>query len=353
MNVLTTTFSPSVPRKDRTDAYMASRSILERITQKSEHNWSLEAYLVPSGTATTPPDCGDLLTNALGTETIGGSDVTYSLASTQALTLASIVRHWDGIFMEAMAGAWVDEVTLTFAGGDEPKISASGGAMDYAATGYTTTNGALSGGESSFTATNGAVFHNPASTSIYAQSVITVCSSTDHVVTSVSGTTVNVTPNIVGAQGNGSDVVPYAPTHTDAGSPVAGISGSVTLGGAVSLVVTGATVTIRNNIKRLADHALTPHTDDIVPMFREVMITLSCRLRQDFIASLLQREQFSTASIQIIAGDTAGSRWQIDAPAGELDYSDISVPEAEEATVDFPIRCLGSSGNDEITIKHT
>lgn len=357
MNVKTTSMVPNVPRKDRTDAYMATRDITERITQKSEHTWSVEAPYVPSGTKNTAPDCGELLKAGIGAETVNANDVTYSTNSSQAIPTVSLIRHFQDILQEAMAGCWVDEVTATFAGGQEPMIKFSGGAMDYAATGDSLLVTSLSGGESSFdvTAGEGVAFHDPQSAAVYARSVIQVGTSTDHVVSDRSTDTLTITDTISGAQAPGVTVAPYAPTHTDAGSPIAGITGSLTWD-SLAFALSNFEITVKNNIKALADHAFVPHTDDIIPGFREITGKFSIRLRQDFIIKLLARQDRSTtAAIAVVAGGAAqsGTRVEIDCGYCEIDFTEISVPETEEATVDFTFKALGSSGNDAFTWKHT
>lgn len=357
MNVKSSSFVPNVPRKDRTDAYMATRDILERITQKSEHTWSVEAPYVPSGTKNTAPDCGELIKAAMGTETVNANDVTYSLASVQTIPTVSLIRHMADRYQEALAGCWVEEMTLIFAGGEEPIIKFSGGAMDYALTGKSLLVTSLSGGEASFdvTAGEGVLFHDPQSASVYAQGVIQVGTSTDHVVSDRSTDTLTITDTIVGAQSPGVVVAPYAPTHTDAGSPIAGITGSLTWD-SLAMVVSSFEITVKNNIKALADHAFVPHTDDVIPGFREITGKFTMRVREDFIAKIAARQDRSTTkALAVVAGGAAQSGTRIEISCGycEIEYTETSIPEAEEATIDFAFKALGSSGNDGMTLKHT
>jgi hypothetical protein len=430
MNIKTTSMTPNVPRKDRSDAYMPTRDITERITGKSEHSWSLEAYYVPSGTKNVAPDCGELLRGVMGTEGVNANDVTYSLASTQSFPTFTLHRFFQDLFMEALVGCWVEELTATFAGGAEPVIKASGGAMDYAATGYSlTTDSPLAAAATTVnvTAGEGSSFHDPQSTSIYAWSVIDVGSdspteaitafadagdSTHVVVTSaahglqngmvvtIAGTTnyngtfrissvatntfeivdtwvaddatgtwttaghivtdrttdaLTVAPPIETQQTVGANVIPEVPTHTDAGSPIAGITGSL-VWDSVTMALTAFEITIKNNVKALTDHAFVPHTDDIIPGFREITGKFTAKLRQDFIKKLLERQDRSTTgALAVVAGGAAqsGTRVEIDCGYCEMEYSEVAVPEAEEATVDFTFKALGSSGNDAMTWKHT
>ena len=48
-------------------------------------------------------------------------------------------------------------------------------------------------------------------------------------------------------------------------------------------------------------------------------------------------------------GDTAGKKLQIDANQVEFDIPKIEVPDSDECTITLTGKCLGSSGEDEIT----
>jgi hypothetical protein len=181
-------FTPNVPRKNYISAYMASRDTVERITQKSEHSWTAEGHYIPSGTKNVPPDCGDMIATAMGLETIGTNDVSYTCTSVQALDTMSLIGFGQDILMQAMAGCFIDEMTISCAGGDEPRIKFSGSGADYAATGYTTATGVNAIGATTLNvASNGGVnFHNPSSSTVFARSAIGVDVSASGAVTAVA-----------------------------------------------------------------------------------------------------------------------------------------------------------------------
>jgi hypothetical protein len=363
-NCLTTSFVPGVGRKDRLDANLATRSITERITDKEEHSWSYEGFWVPSGTKNTAPDIGDMVLAAMGTETVNANDVTYSLASSQQLTTLSMTRHLNSIFQESLSGAWVEEMKLTAAGGEEPKISFSGGAMSYAATGYSTLNGAMAASATTMivqTADKNAFMTNPSAVGgagAGARSVVVIDdgNDTDNDVEVTADAAPSFTVTAIGAaeQASGATVNPYVPTHTDAGSPINGVSGSLTYD-SFSARITGFELTLKNNIKANSDAAIEARVTDVIPGMREVGGSLTFRCRQDHLVHILNRRELTTRALTLNLGGAAqsGTRLVVSIPTLELEWSEVSIPQSEEATISLPFRALGSSGNDEFTLQHT
>jgi hypothetical protein len=342
--------TPNINRKDRVDAYMATRDVLERITGKSEYSWSMEGPWIPSGTKNTAPDVGQFVKAALGSEAVNANDVTYATNSAQTLLTLSGTRHYQSLFMESMWGMWVEEAKWAFAGGNEPMFSCSGGAMGYVQTSYGTLDGAVVG-------SNNIIVQDTDEWMMGVNSVLTIDDQDDRQVTAVVDRA-NQTFTVDGAALNEDDddpVVPYAPTHTDVGSPCSGISGSLVLGALSPAVVTGAEVVLKNNIKALDDIAFAQDVADAIPNLRDVSGNVSFRMRQDHLIYVLNRQEFATVSLTITAGGAAqsGTRLQILVPQAELEFSAVEVPETEEATITVPFRGLGSSGNDAIAVIHT
>ena len=111
--------SAAITRSDRNDN-RTTRDVLERITGNIDPiDFTVEAYLIPSGAAGTAPDIGEVIKHAMGVETVsGGVAVTYALTDTQgvqdSLTLVDQVSQ---VFSEHLLGSV----------GQEMKISGSGG----------------------------------------------------------------------------------------------------------------------------------------------------------------------------------------------------------------------------------
>ena len=150
-------------------------------------------------------------------------------------------------------------------------------------------------------------------------------------------------------------VAPFVPTHTDVGSPMEGISGSFSWDSKSDFAIKDFELVYKNNHKPTDDHALVPHTDDVIPGIRDINIKFTCRMRQDYIDTFLKRQDFVKDAVVITIGGAAlsGTRLQITCSYVELKYNAVAIPESEEADVVFEGKCLGSSGNDAVVWVHT
>lgn len=360
LKVLTSTVEFGQERVERNDARQ-TRSWLERITRRKTVGWSLEKFLLPSGTADVPPDDGPLLKAALGVETInGGTSVVYSLAAAQAaLGSLTLVRELNGVLMEAIVGAWVEAMTISISGGEEPKISFEGGAADHIGTGAT---GIVNGAQA---ALDTAIELNPGKAAAYdvgsvvafvdaAGAVVDDNAGAGFEVTNVddAGDILTISPGLVNPLAGGERTIPFVPTEVTAGSAIAGIVGDLQLD-SVSLPVTAAEVSVTNNNKALNDEAFQDKVTDYFPQNRDVVGSLTVRARRDEIAELGERKKFTVRDLDIVFGSGAGTTWSLDLPTIEMDFSAVEVPESEEASFSLPFRSLGASGEDEFTLTQT
>jgi len=370
-NVLSTTFVPNTERKDRLDALMASRDVLERITGKNAYTWNAEMYWVPPGTD-AEPDFGDMVSAAMGLAVADGTNEwTYALGSAQTVKTLSMTRHVNDMWQESLSGAWVEEMKLSIAGGEEPKVSFSGGAMSYAVTGYGTLNGAMAASattmivqadERNMFATNASAAGGAGAG---ARSVVSITDGVDTdddvEVTAELATASNFTVTAIGAaeQATAAAVTPYVPTHTNAGSPISGTAGTFTIDdvsdATFNIVFTSFDLTLKNNLKPFDDEALTKNVRDLVPGMREILGSVTFRMRQDHIETILNRYQFDTRAIALTCGGaaTTHTRLEIAIPTAEILFSEASIPQTEEATITLPFKALGASGNDAFTLKST
>ena len=353
--VLNASFTPAQERKVRDDA-RASRSALEQITGKKSATWSVESYVLPSGTAGTAPDLGPLFKGAMGTETVsGGTRVTYSLNTNQDLGSFSLTQFFNETFMETLTGCYVNSMTISVAGGEEPKVTFEGESSGlYIPTTTSPSAAQLAAGESTATVTGsgtGTSFdvHAGEGENFKPGSVISVATDTDLVVTAVSNDTITVDSSITFADDD--EVKPFAPTETVAGSPIAGILGSLTLAGN-SLPITSFEVTVANNNKGIADEAFVAGTSDYVPGFRDVTGSLSIRCRRDLAIEIGKRLDFGTQAIVVTCGDTAGKKLIVEIDDAEFEVAAVDTPQSDEVVVPMNFRALATSaGEDEIVIK--
>jgi len=346
VKTLSTSMEFTQERVDRADA-RATRSTMERITRRIESTWSAEMYVVPSGAAGTAPDCGSLLKSAMGVETeTGGVSAAYTLSSSQAMTSMTLLREANGIFSQRMNGCYVEEMTLSASGGEEPRLSFSGTGINIANTG---SSAAVNGGSSTtgpcnVTAGEGSNFA--------ANSLVKFSGGTIAEVASVSTDTLTFAASESWASSE--TITPHVPTETTAGSPINGITGSVTLSDLSSFPITSFEMTLTNNIAFINDEAFTDKGTDFVPGFRNVTGTVTVRARKDQIIELNKRKNFGTRDLQVVLGATAGSILTIDMNTVEFGFSPVEIPEAEEATFTLPFTALGSGvGDNEMTLTFT
>jgi hypothetical protein len=353
--ILNASFTPAQERKVRDDA-RASRSVLEQITGKKSATWSVESYVLPNGSAGTAPDLGPLFKGAMGTETVsGGTRVTYSLNTSQDLGSFSLTQFFNETFMETLTGCYVNSMTISVAGGEEPKVTFEGESSGlYIPTTTSPSAAQLAAGESTATVDGsgtGTSFdvHAGEGENFKPGSVISVGSDTDLVVTAVSNDTITVDSSITFTDDD--EVKPFAPTETVAGSPIAGILGSLTLAGS-SLPITSFEVTVANNNKGISDEAFVAGTSDYVPGFRDVTGSLSIRCRRDLAIEIGKRLDFGTQAIVVTCGDTAGKKLIIEIDDAEFEVAAVDTPQSDEVVVPMNFRALATSaGEDEIVIK--
>lgn len=353
VKLISHTFTPTYERIDRADVRQ-TRSLLERITGRESAQWSVEGYLLPSGSAGTAPDAGVFFETAMGTETVGGSDVTYSLSSEQALGSISLLAH-DGLndaYAEAVRGAWVDKLTINIAGGEPPRWSAEGGAVYLITTGSgTTVNGAHSSSDATIQlATDEA---EEISVGSIVQFGSEDNSGAGYEVTAVDLSTdiITISPGLAGGLSGGEAVKPFAPSETTAGSPIAGTLGTFNVDSA-AFPITAATIELSNEIIVVDNEAgQTGPTDYIPGPDRMVTGSLSIRVTANETIELGKRRTFVARDIDLTCGSTAGAKVQVRVQYAEFEFSNVEIPDAPEATITIPFRALGSSGEDELTVK--
>ena len=352
--VLSSSMEFTVARNDRMDS-RTSRSVLERITGKQEISWSCESYLLPKS-GTDAPDIDPFIEAAMGGAFGASTAKTYKFSDSNALPTCRIARTANGVLREDLFGAYVEEMSISASGGEEPKISFSGGAFNYALTGTGTTHASSSVTSTSvpMVSGDGVNFMVGSCIDINGGSAIVTAKSAADTLTVTSGTYTN-----------NEAVTPETYTETGAGgSPVNGISGSLTLN-SVSLPVTSFDVTVTNGIKALSDEAFEKGTSDFVAGFRSVKGNISVRARKDFIKSLAQRyvqlngtdptatnydPTFSSVALVVTMGSTTGYKVVATMSKVEIDFAGIEIPESEEAVLSLPFTALGTSGSDELTL---
>ena len=291
--ILSCSFDFSQERRNRMDS-RAVRSVSERITGRKTVAWSLDSYLIPSGSGSTDPDLAPLFKAAMG----ASSSQVFSLTSGQGLDSLSLVQEMNNVISEAVAGAFVETMTITMSGGDDPRVSFDGTASTHIHTSTTTANGA--GSSSTALVVDDA-------DAIEVGSVIKVGSSADKIkVTAKNGTAIPV--ESASSWSDGDAVVPFTPASpVTAGSPSPGITGSITLAGNTGIEIVGFEVTLKNNIKAIADEAFASTVTDFIPGFREITGSLQVRCAKDQALEIGKRKGFGARDLQIVSGSGTGT----------------------------------------------
>ena len=351
MRILKAQLSHKPDRKDEVTSYMSSRDVTSSIQGRTELTWSVDAEYIPSGTKNVAPDCGAFIKNLLGVETVNANDVTYSQNSSQTLTTLSLVHQLPWL-QKCMWGCVVDEMTLSFKGGETPKISFSGKAMGYAQAGYAKNNTAM---VATATLPLAATYYR----ALMPGSVVQVGNDTN------AGAGFQVTANnyagvvtleAVATADDESDVIPYMPTWAPVGSPMTGLSGTLTWDSA-SLVgpCSEFTLSCKSGNTYQEDGAFEEFMTDAITGIRDITGTIAMKVRKDLLLKILDREAYTAKAIAMVSGGAAqsGTRLEVSMPYCRQIHADFDIPETAEVTISMPFKAHGSAGNDAITMKHT
>lgn len=334
------TMTPGQERTPREDSRQ-TRSHVELITGKKSGTWSVEAYAMPSGTAGNAGPLRALYALALGKETIAASTVTYSLAASLAdynLKSLTLIQFFNDTFMEALTGCYVNTMTLSVSGGDQPKVTFDGESSGtYIPTSSSSTQGNATAQVTSATGSGTSFDVNEGEGRNFSVgSVISVGGGAAVKVDAVtiggpgSDDTIDVDSSISWTLGD--SVVPSVPSQTLVGTPIAGILGSLTLDG-TAVPIVSFDVSVANNNKGISDEAFVAGTSDYIPGFRDVTGTVTVRCSRDLAIQVGKRLSFESQPIVVTCGDTAGSKLEISVPQAEFEVTGVDTPTADEVMI--------------------
>ena len=359
MKILNYKFEPKFERRDRLDT-RATRSMLEQIEGVIDCDWNAEMWLLPRG-GTTPPDADPFFLAGMGVGGASGGDYDYTFSGSQNLPMSFAMWCASASLpgcAEGILGAVVQEMKIAGATGEEPKATFSGQARQHIFAGRTTLNGALAGGEATITVQAGATYQYDVG------SIIQVGSSTGpHYITSINHGTaqIGVTPNIVGAQSNGSvvrPVTPYSEAQTG-GSPISEIRGllsTTTAGITVPFGIESFEITVSNNYSMVRP-MFTQYAGDFIPGNRMVKGSMRFWAQGTDAIWLGRARQFNTTNINPIqltielgAVGNPG-RLALEMPAVKFSPNGLEVPDAEEGKFTLEFVALGTgSGDNELVL---
>lgn len=346
--------SGEIARIDRMDN-RSTRDLLERIEgNRAPVEWSIDKYLIPSGTAGTPPDDHLLWKAAFGTyANVGATSDTYTPTDTQgAQDSLTLVDQLSQVHSEHLAGAVVQQWKLSGSGGEPPKVGFSGIAKKHLLTGRSNLTAAFS--SSTCTVGDPSMFKVGSLVAVYQSDGVTsrdTNTGAGFPVVTITGSDVVVTGSPASTQ-IGDILVPFTPTPTVAGSPTPGINFSCTLGG-TAVRLTQYEITLDNAHNPHSDEAGNQEFADYDEGYRKVSGKLTFRARQDWVKFLAERPEFNTVAIVLTLGTGAGKILTVTMSYCEYQYAQISKPEQGVAMFELPFVAKGSSGADSISAVFT
>ncbi len=322
----------------------SSRSLVTRVTGRRSATWSIEKYLMPSGTAGTAPDDADLFEALFGTVVDGASDVVYSLAKEPGIGLSILCQ--DGHHQEAVCGAVPGKMSIKFGGGEEPKVSFSGEAYDHYLSGSDILASAAS-------ATDKIIVTDARQFCVGMKvRVGTEDNTTGFVIDAIDYVTneLDLSANVTN-QAKDAAVIPFALTPTYTGDVMVVTAGTVTIGG-TTIYVTGATFDVDQKPKlRNDEFGLALPRGLRYPDRREVRVSMDLYFESGAVKWYNDAKRFTAQDICLLIGDTAGKKVQIDANQVEFDIPSVKRPESDEATITISGICKGTAtGEDECTV---
>lgn len=359
------------PRGPRQYSNSQSRSNANSIRTGIETTeWTFEQEIQPSGVAGTLPDAHPLLLRWLPNfDQPGGTSVTYEPGGPSAAAYAqgdvgsmSITRLATDVYMEAVVGAWGEELRLSGSSGDVPKLSTSGGAKDLITTGYTLLmNATTPGTPTTFDVDDpdqlqvGSVVAFDADDNGGAGYEVTVKNAAGPAQFSVA-------ENVAAA--DNAPVRPFAPTPTyeAAGDAIEGVCGALDIDSKTDFELVSWEVMLKNNITGHDDVALQKTVPDFTEGRFMVSGTLVFKARRDVFEPLYSSwisDPSTRYDISLQAGVDAGYILTIDMDRCEWDDVSFEYPEASEGdsvatiTVNFTSYSSADNADDNITLTFT
>lgn len=348
--------SYDIAREYRTDN-RASRSEYEQFTGKEKVDWEIEGYLIPSGSAGTAPDMGEIFQALMGSETVTpATSVAYGLNNTQSGRQTLSMTRYMSVFMDQLRGSIVTSGKISGKGSDPFMCSFKGRAEGATITGNSTLDGAVTASATNVVeAVDQYSFEGHATHGSIVMVGANDNTNTGYMVTGRSGATLTLEATLTAA--DAADVLPFAPAETVSGSPIGGIVGSLSLD-SVSIPITGFEVEIDNQDVIIEDEVGQPGMTDAIPGMRKISGSFDVRIRRDQVRILGHRKNsnFTTRAVSIVIGSTAGRICTVSMPQIEVTFSSPEVPDGSDSvTCNIPFRALASSGSatDEISIVFT
>lgn len=351
--------TPDEEREMRRDVRQSRQDISVMLRNRTNEANSGLMFL-PRGLA-VPPDGGAFWEGLLGTETIGGSDVTYSNTGVQPPSLSMIVSGGDPnkIIQEKVTGWAINEGTITLAQGEEPRAEFTGPAAKSIIARTTLIVGAA-------TSATQTVTPDQANQVEVGSIMEVVGAGTDLRVIARDLTADTITFDSSITTTGGEIVRPFTPfdesTTNQGGEPIASFDGAITIGGVTTHCIIGGTITVRNNWTEVRKQ-FSQTIVDVNPGHQEVEGTLNFNARELDLQLLLDARQapdtapgtVNPVAVVLTLGNATDGQCVITMPKTVLNFASLAVPEDVMGTFDLPFRGLstltaGVPQNDAISM---
>lgn len=317
-------------------------------------DFSIERSIANSGTNTTPPDTTALMTNAFGTETVGGSDVTYSIAAGPTDSVAMMIADDAAKLVHIMYGGAVTMYRQTIPDGGTPT---EGFDLQFAQhsiiaeDAITFTDGSTTTG----TVANPNRWVNPFG--------IVIVTESEHILTSTdpadwdssTGVFTNVTRahnSTVGAAHSATTANALVPSSaTTAGSPVGDHQVTASYHSTTVVVKTGSMEFTTGRRLRALERG-NDFSVDIEAHPLEVTATLSGILDQGADTEILgATTNNDTGTFILNIGDVSGSKYVSTLAVCQLMDTRVVDPGNDDILqVEVSAFAYGSSGNDDVSV---
>lgn len=213
--------------------------------------WTAVCDIMPAAVGVAP-DIGPALKAAFGDETIvGGTSVTYDFNDSDTVNSLQLVKHAGDEFYEVVDGAWVEQLAIDAAQNQVPRLTFTGGFAGYGnLRGAPFTTGSNAAGASTINmVTNDGYKLANIGAGAYVKFASEDNGGAGYKVTSVTASTIVITPVLANTVGSTTQVTPYVPSQTLAGTRLsAGIEHALTID-STSIGMIGCKYTISTGIK--------------------------------------------------------------------------------------------------------
>lgn len=348
------------PKQDyhRSMEHLGTAGLVNEIKSMSGGTWSATAYVKPNA-AGVAPDVGPFLKAAFGTETIvADTSVTYAFNSSDPSTI-QLGRFLGTSFGEWVTGAWIEELTIEVQGGQEPKISVSGG---FATIGW------------AFTATAGDVLISATTLTLASSSASRVGvnarikigtddnAGAGYLVTAYNPSTRVVTFSpALGSGQTAPTIVPFYPSQTLSGFIVGGISCGLSLDGGSTAIgmISGKTV-VKTGYKPKDKEATASKPTGVYRGLREINVEVQAYFLPTengtwvghALDGLVSGNVAGDANMVMRVGEnTAAQRMKVNAPKARVEVSPLDIPESDAVTTAIKlVPRQNSAADDQMTL---